>query len=74
MKTKTEAVKVLLEAGWSWDEVRGVLEDELNDISYISHPICPDIPDYVITCDAGESGKITVVDSSGIVRQYTNKD
>ncbi len=28
MKTKTEAAKVLLEAGWSWDEVREVLEED----------------------------------------------
>ncbi len=25
-KTKAEAAKVLLEAGWSWDEVKGVLD------------------------------------------------
>ncbi len=36
MKTKTEAAKVLLKAGWSWDEVEGVLEDELNSVSYVS--------------------------------------
>ncbi len=26
VKTKAEAAKVLLEAGWSWDEVKGVLD------------------------------------------------
>ena len=33
MKTKTEAAKVLLEAGWNWDEVREVLEKD--DYAYI---------------------------------------
>ncbi len=32
MKTKTEAVKVLLEAGWSWDEVREVLKLERENL------------------------------------------
>ncbi len=28
MKTKTKAAKILFEAGWSWEEVRVVLESE----------------------------------------------
>lgn len=28
MKTKTEAAKILLEVGWSWDEVKEVLEED----------------------------------------------
>ncbi len=44
MKIKTEAAKVLLEAGWSWEEVRGVLEED-KVVPVIPNPT-PYVPNY----------------------------
>ncbi len=51
MKTKTEVAKVLLKEGWSWDEVRGVLERDKGTpdyyIPYIPFPVYyPYQPNY----------------------------
>lgn len=42
MKDKTQAAKILLEAGWTWDEIQGVLAQPVAP-QFIPYP-APSIP------------------------------
>jgi len=73
MKTKTKAAKILLKAGWTWEEIEGVLGDRPvyytppYVVPYIPSPVYPFNPPYIITCDSAstDTGTLTVDDSSG---------
>ncbi len=63
VKTKAEAAKVLLEAGWSWDEVKGVLDGDdsvrVLPCPYPVYPVYPNLyplnPPYITICDSADS-------------------